>query len=115
MTSKTLEIDLGGRGRLDFRTVRPGFQIPGPRPLPILATTSSPCLDIPRPDRVRYISRAVPDLPGSIIRLMRDRLGLLWAVQRFDLEAREEPHDYSLPPSEAVLRYRTSPSTVELT
>jgi hypothetical protein len=29
---KTLETDLGGRNRLDFRTVRPRVQIPGPRP-----------------------------------------------------------------------------------
>ncbi len=28
-----LEIDLGGRGRVDFGTVRPRVQIPGPRPI----------------------------------------------------------------------------------
>jgi hypothetical protein len=31
---KTLEIDLGGRDRPDFGTVRPRVQIPGPRPKP---------------------------------------------------------------------------------
>jgi len=30
---KTLETGLGGRDRLDFGTVRPRVQIPGPRPI----------------------------------------------------------------------------------
>jgi len=46
---KTLEIGLGGRNRLDFGTVRPRVQIPGPRPF---LYSKSAILDVFRSRRV---------------------------------------------------------------
>jgi len=44
---------------------------------------------------------------------IKDRRGLLWVCQRFDLNEGEEPHDYALPESAAQLLYRTSTSAVD--
>lgn len=45
-------------------------------------------------------------IPAEIVRLIRERHGLLWICQRYDLAEGAAPHDYDVPVAEAVLRYR---------
>jgi len=53
-------------------------------------------------------------MPNEIIvqfeRFFRERRALLWVCQRYDLVPGEAPHDFDLPETEAVFRYRKEPS-----
>lgn len=49
-------------------------------------------------------------LPKSVVHAVRNRRGLLWICQRYDLLPGQSPHDYGLPSAEASLRYRHYPS-----
>jgi hypothetical protein len=44
---------------------------------------------------------------------IRDRKAMLWVCQRHDLVSGAEPHDYDLPSSAALLRYRDGPSDTD--
>jgi hypothetical protein len=50
---KTRENSLGGRNRVDFGTVRPRVQIPGPRPKPSSALPLSRCHQVRRSPSTR--------------------------------------------------------------
>ena len=52
-------------------------------------------------------------IPARIVRAIRNRNGLLWVCQRYDLEPGQNPHDNSLPPGEAILRYRKEATPVD--
>ena len=52
-------------------------------------------------------------IPSPIVRAIRNRRGLLWVCQRHDLEPGQNPHDNSVPPAEAILRYRKEVSAVD--
>lgn len=54
-------------------------------------------------------------IPASFIRAIKNRNGLLWVCQRYDLALGREPHNSDLPASEAILRYRKEVSAVDET
>ena len=54
------------------------------------------------------------EIPTPIVRAIRNRNGLLWVCQRYDLEPRQNPHDNSPPRGEAILRYRKAASKVDV-
>jgi hypothetical protein len=68
--------------------------------------------------RLAILTTAVdhmPDpLPESVVRALRNRRGLLWVCQRYDLSDGQQPHGYDLPKAEAVLRYRRHPSKFDV-
>ena len=53
-------------------------------------------------------------IPTPIARMIRNRNGLLWVCQRHDLEPGQNPHDNSLPLEQAIFRYRTEASKVDV-
>lgn len=53
-------------------------------------------------------------IPEHVARLLRDRQGLLWVCQRYDLAPGEDPHDYDLAAEDAAPRYRSDPTDADL-
>jgi len=49
-------------------------------------------------------------IPSELVKGLRDRRTLLWVCQRHDLVEGEEPHDWDVPSSTALLRYRDGPN-----
>src|ERR1700694_5709146 len=70
---KPLESLLGGRDRLDFGTVRPRVQIPGPRPF---LSSKSPIFDVIRSRRVADGHRFVEHLATRLRSLSRSSADL---------------------------------------
>src|SRR5580700_3875933 len=52
-------------------------------------------------------------IPNIVARRIQDRQALLWICQRHDIQAGDEPHDYGVPPEEAALRYRSTPTETD--
>src|ERR1039458_7657255 len=52
-------------------------------------------------------------LSNNILRFFRNRNAMLWNCQRYDLAEGAAAHDYSLPPGEAALRYRTGTTAAD--
>jgi tetratricopeptide (TPR) repeat protein len=52
-------------------------------------------------------------IPNDIVKQLQDRRALLWVCQRHDLIGGEEPHDYDLPTSAAMLKYRSGPDDAD--
>jgi len=53
------------------------------------------------------------DIPEPIARALRNRQGLLWVIQRYDLNVAAEPHDLDVSPAEARVRYRAEPDQTD--
>lgn len=52
-------------------------------------------------------------IPQNVTHAIRNRRGLLWVIQRYDLNPNEEPHPSDLPENEAAVRYRSTPDDTD--
>ncbi len=55
----------------------------------------------------------MPSLSEGVLRRLRNRRGLLWVCQPYDLTAGQAPHDLTLTDTEAYLRYRHHPTETD--
>lgn len=52
-------------------------------------------------------------IPEKLTQCIRERKSLLWICQRYDLVQGATPHDYDIPPNEAILLYKQHPDELD--